>query len=1150
MESSQKVTRSKLVENSRQKFYENLGQHYKENKDALPVGDKNSKSQQKTQSRTGTATSATRTTKPNNDAIQNTATASKKPIPRPQSGVRAKTNQTSKPPAFNKDLSISQQSSVNDINAKGNTTAQNLKNLKNQINNGQKTVQSTQNKTAPSFTTKMPYTLQNNDPNGMSGLLNAAAGVMSHDQISNMSKRTLGFRDQLIEQIKENIHNPKILKELQQKNTHIKVDFNQLIHQAKLLIVKENKQKSKTSTVEDEISKRIENSRKLLLRLKQIKSTPPLYSNSILQSAIFNKSRIIEAHLSTMADDQKKVQINQLDEDHSRSAIFYSAFYGSVESIELLAATPLHYAAINDNSKVIECIFMAFKQQGEVMKVHGQLDEKDNGGGLTKNIPKATFSPFKGLHDKMDEENKKKEELKRLQKQWEEEEGKDPNDDEGFELDNEDDNGFKESFKVQVEGGDNGNTGGAAGMGKMFTGMASFFTQKAILDVQDEKQSTMYEEMNKIDKLYIPQSELIKSAKKVKINQEEEKKEEFVGVPQVSLNGIINFRDLKGRTALHVAVAFNNKNAVETQLFLNANPLIEDIYGQRPIEFALDDAIRDLIQNKMQRAQAPSYSSIPKMKNKKIETIGGAINSLLNVQPTRKMSGMSMNSQNFTKKSKNDQVGVASQYPLEVKDLKVVLKEKIIISKIGIENDNWLQYAIKNKSFEACLFLLQEVQSGEWDFSYKNSVGNTVLHLAIRTGSCRFVKMLFVQDIQNANKYLENDKPDDIFGLINDQSLKLLGIQNNKGMTPLQAAVDQGSFEIFRFMLEIYYYNDQISKANLKLLPKVINMKDDKGDTCLLKAVKAKSLEMVYSLLQLGNDIITYDVLLEKDLTQKNIMHYAAINQQKELLNILAKLDSDRMELRMGGDAKKKTPQQYDQSSSLTECFSTVWDYAKEGNLRKLKFILDTGKFQANDQTPWNKNTALHIAVRGQQLEIIKSLIYDYNADITIENALGKTVSILAQQIKDEALQQTILGLLNKLHSSTKVPRGLDAKREKLKERKEQTEEVNRLRRQLNQSIQERGLDIAKMFQMFDKNGDGVFSPLEFECAFLALDIDVTKADLRRFISLTDTNKDGKVDFNEFYNMLNKQETKEEDTGMNNSDVDFNTSFEEVQDDQ
>ena len=58
---------------------------------------------------------------------------------------------------------------------------------------------------------------------------------------------------------------------------------------------------------------------------------------------------------------------------------------------------------------------------------------------------------------------------------------------------------------------------------------------------------------------------------------------------------------------------------------------------------------------------------------------------------------------------------------------------------------------------------------------------------------------------------------------------------------------------------------------------------------------------------------------------------------------------------------------------------------------------------------------------------------------------------------------------------------------------------------------------------MFDKNGDGVFSPLEFECAFTALHILIAKDDLRRFIKLSDTNKDGKIDFNEFYDMLYKE---------------------------
>ncbi len=72
-----------------------------------------------------------------------------------------------------------------------------------------------------------------------------------------------------------------------------------------------------------------------------------------------------------------------------------------------------------------------------------------------------------------------------------------------------------------------------------------------------------------------------------------------------------------------------------------------------------------------------------------------------------------------------------------------MLKEKVEVAKIGIENDNYLQYAIKGKAMEACLYLLQEVKG--FDMAYKNSVGNTALHLAIRTNQYQFVKMLFVK---------------------------------------------------------------------------------------------------------------------------------------------------------------------------------------------------------------------------------------------------------------------------------------------------------------------------------------------------------------------------------------------------------------------
>lgn len=57
------------------------------------------------------------------------------------------------------------------------------------------------------------------------------------------------------------------------------------------------------------------------------------------------------------------------------------------------------------------------------------------------------------------------------------------------------------------------------------------------------------------------------------------------GHAQTSMRSILNFRDHKGRTALHIAAIWNNKAACETLLYLKANPLIEDGAGYRPVDY-------------------------------------------------------------------------------------------------------------------------------------------------------------------------------------------------------------------------------------------------------------------------------------------------------------------------------------------------------------------------------------------------------------------------------------------------------------------------------------------------------------------------------------------------------------------------------------
>ena len=105
----------------------------------------------------------------------------------------------------------------------------------------------------------------------------------------------------------------------------------------------------------------------------------------------------------------------------------------------------------------------------------------------------------------------------------------------------------------------------------------------------DEKYHDMENQMDLIDTLFINESEAIES----------------VPTSKQMVKGLMNCRDKKGRTALHMAIAFNNKVTAETLLYLGANPHIKDAYGQRPIDICYVESIRSLLEIKMASVDAP-----------------------------------------------------------------------------------------------------------------------------------------------------------------------------------------------------------------------------------------------------------------------------------------------------------------------------------------------------------------------------------------------------------------------------------------------------------------------------------------------------------------------------------------------------------------
>lgn len=66
---------------------------------------------------------------------------------------------------------------------------------------------------------------------------------------------------------------------------------------------------------------------------------PPPYSDNLLQSARFNKGKVLEAHLTLMAGEDRLNTVNQAESSGGRTALMYAAYYENIDSVEYLAAS-------------------------------------------------------------------------------------------------------------------------------------------------------------------------------------------------------------------------------------------------------------------------------------------------------------------------------------------------------------------------------------------------------------------------------------------------------------------------------------------------------------------------------------------------------------------------------------------------------------------------------------------------------------------------------------------------------------------------------------------------------------------------------------------------------------------------------------------
>lgn len=114
----------------------------------------------------------------------------------------------------------------------------------------------------------------------------------------------------------------------------------------------------------------------------------------------------------------------------------------------------------------------------------------------------------------------------------------------------------------------------------------------------------------------------------------------------------------------------------------------------------------------------------------------------------------------------------------------------------------------------------------------------------------------------------------------------------------------------------------------------------------------------------------------------------------------------------------------------------------------------------------------------------------EFTSDPDLINKYGKTPLQLAQKvIKDPHILETVEKLLTKKSTSTRIVKNRDKIEEKKLDKQKRHLEAQNLRNALKAKLSEQDIDLDDMFKKFDKNGDGVFSYLEFEVIFTVLDI-------------------------------------------------------------
>ena len=696
--------------------------------------------------------------------------------------------------------------------------------------------------------------------------------------------------------------------------------------------------------------------------------------------------------------------------------------------------------------------------------------------------------------------------------------------------------------------------------------------------LQDDIYSTEYQlkceqKIKNFDDLFEDNKKIIQEYEDKKNNEIKEMKDPYENVykKQIYIGNIVNSPDKNGDYPLHYLIKSEDIDKMEILIYFHARVDVTDSNFKKPINLTNNEKIQQFLlkQEENLLSKNNNLNNNNNNLNKSNTNFNNSgISSMLNITT----SALDMEKiQYYTSEKINKfKVGVEKNTYLILSVIqqnydtfKFLLEEKK--AKVDYINENgWtvLNFIILKKLWNFLFFLLKinicSTTKEIYSELSKNKIYDKKIIYENEKKELTFTgQALKVIDISTKNKNnllsLCIDELNDIYLF---KSLVIL-FNNHINFFVINQQKD--------LLNNKEKYQNEQNKLALKYMTDLFNKNYGKNkESLLIKCIKKNNLDLFNYILNdisYNNQKINIDIY-KTDSHNQNILHHAVLLKQKNNILFLVKYDIDNKTLMSTKDNKNNTPFDYDRTKSFKYEMLTIWDAAEKNDINLIeKLVNELHYYNFNEQTRIEKNTALHIAVENKSDKVILFLLKN-NAEKNIKNKKGLTPLDIIDTNKNKNFQidkrytkivkalfdgkiKEYVDLDSCNFKSLKNNENFQKQSDKINfvngnienifdKSKENPGKISKISYgicnnknlrdlliKIKECIENKKIDIEKLFKELDTNKNGVLEMNEFENLFRKLNIDgVSKDDRKLLISYLDSNKDNMIDYEEFINIV------------------------------